>query len=55
MKIKLYDRVRLKDGRTAQIVEIYNDGKAFEADIDLGDSEWETDTIKFEDIQEITQ
>ena len=44
MEIKLYDRVRLKSGETASIVEIY------EADIDRSDGRIETDTIQHEDI-----
>ena len=34
MKIKLYDRVLLKDGNKASIVEIFKDGSLFLADID---------------------
>jgi len=50
MEIKLYDRVRLKSGETASIVEIYEAGVAYEADIDRSDGRIETDTIKHEDI-----
>ena len=52
MEIKLYDKVKLKDGRKASIVEIYEQGKAYEADIDEKD-ECITDTIKHSDIIEI--
>lgn len=57
MKIKMYDSVKLKDGREATIVEIYEQGKAYEADI-LTDNtgeypEYETETIKYEDIEEV--
>ena len=45
MEIKLYDRVRLKSGETASIVEIYEAGVAYEADIDRSDGRIETDTI----------
>lgn len=34
MKIKQYDKVLLKDGDTAYIVEVFDNGKAFIADID---------------------
>ena len=34
MNIKLYDRVRLKDGHVASVVEIFDSGKSFIADID---------------------
>ena len=57
MEIKMYDKVKLKDGREATIVEIYEQGKAYEADIlvdDKGDyPEYETETIKHEEIEEI--
>lgn len=50
MNIKLYDKVRLRTGETASIVEIYEPGVAYEADIDRADGSIETDTIKQEDI-----
>lgn len=50
MEIKLYDKVRLKSGETASIVEIYEAGVAYEADIDRLDGRIETDTIRHEDI-----
>ena len=59
MKIKQYDKVLLRDGRTAQIVEIFNvEGKIFYlGDIDIllsdGNIEWETDDIPAEDIVKI--
>ena len=56
-KIKQYDKVRLKNGKEATIVEVYEQGKAYEADILVDDSgeypEYETDTIKHEDIETI--
>ena len=59
MEIKMYDVVKLKDGRKATIVEIYEQGKAYEADILLDDTgeypEYETETIKQEDIAEIVE
>ena len=52
MKIKQYDKVLLKDGTTAYIVEIFDDGKAFVADIDRKDGT-ETDWVKPQDIEKI--
>lgn len=53
----MFDTVKLKDGRKATIVEIYEQGKAYEADIlvdDTGEySEYETDTIKKDEIEEV--
>lgn len=55
MEIKMYDTVKLKDGRKATIVEIYEQGKAYEADILIDNTgecpEYETNTIKQEEIE----
>ncbi|MBQ7478990.1 MAG: hypothetical protein IJT01_08875 [Selenomonadaceae bacterium] len=50
---KLYDKVLLKTGETAYIVEIHEPGVAYEADIDRHDGETETDTIYQKDIDKI--
>ena len=50
MKINLYDRVILKDGRKASIVEILEEGVAYIADVDLPGQDWDTVEIKYEDI-----
>lgn len=59
MKIKMYDVVKLKNGKEATIVEIYEQGKAYEADILIDDTEeypeYETETIKHEDIAEVVK
>ena len=43
--VKKYDKVRLKDGRTATIVEVLEEGVAYLAD-------WDTEEIRQEDIEE---
>ena len=50
MQIELFDKIRLKNGKSAYIVEIYEQGVAYEADIDENDNEYTTDTIKHKDI-----
>ena len=50
VKIELFDRIHLKNGKTAHIVEIYEQGVAYEADIALDDGEYSTDTIRQSDI-----
>jgi len=52
MDFNLYDRIRLKDGRTASIVEIFGDGEDLLVDVDL-EKCWETIWIKKDDIQEL--
>ena len=52
MRIKQYDRVLLKDGDKASIVEIFEDGKLFLADIDRnGDTD--TEDLRMDDIEKI--
>ena len=48
-EFKLYDKVRLSNGLIAFIVEIYNNGEAYEADIDTPDGTV-TDTVLATDI-----
>lgn len=50
MKIKLYDRVLLKDGNSASIVEIYEPDKYFIADIDTKDGTV-TEDLRVEQIE----
>ena len=52
---KLYDKVVLKTGETAYIVEIYELGVAYEADIDRANGDTETDTIYQADIAQVVE
>ena len=49
--LNLYEKVKLKNGNVAYIVDIYNNGEAYEADIDMPDGSIITDTIMPEDIE----
>lgn len=52
MKVKQYDRVKLKDGSEASIVEIFEEDKAFLADIDRnGDTD--TEEIMIDEIEKV--
>ena len=53
MEIEMFDKVLLKTGETAYIVEIYEQGVAYEADIDKADGTTETDTIQCTDIEKV--
>lgn len=55
MVISEYDRVMLKNGFIATIVEVLEDGKAYLADIDLPDGEWDTIHVWYDDIQELVK
>ena len=50
MEIKMFDKIRLKSGENAHIVEIYEPKVAYEADIYDKDGHTRTDTIKHSDI-----
>lgn len=52
MKIKQYDRVLLKDGSKASIVEVFEEGKLFLADIDRG-GDTDTDELGIDEIEMI--
>ena len=52
MKISQYDRVLLKDGTKARIVEIFEEGKLFLADIDK-DGDTYTEELRIEEIQKV--
>lgn len=52
MKIEQYDRVLLTDGNQATVVEIFDDGKLFLADIDK-DGDTYTEEVKPEDIKRV--
>ena len=52
MKIKQYDRVLLKDGNEAMIVEIFVPDRAFLADIEK-DGDIYTEDITVDDIQRV--
>ena len=54
MKIKQYDRVLLKNGCKASIVEVFEEDKLFLADIDRnGDTD--TEELRIEEIKEVIQ
>ena len=52
MKIRQYDRVLLKDGNEASIVEIFEEDRLFLADIDK-DGDTYTEDLKMEDIKKV--
>ncbi|MCL2224349.1 MAG: hypothetical protein FWB96_05220 [Defluviitaleaceae bacterium] len=51
--IKQFQKVRLKSGKEAVIIEILEQGKAFLADVEISDGEYETDEIHSRDIQSV--
>ena len=51
--MQLYQKIKLKSGEYAHIVEIYEDGIAYEADIYEKNGKTRTDSIKHSDIASI--
>lgn len=52
MVIKQYDIVLLKDGREAAVVEAF-DNKEFIVDVGSSPKDWETITVRIEDIDRV--
>ena len=53
MKLKQYQKIRLKDGRAGHITEIFKDGEAYLVDIPTDDGEYEQATVSIVDIKSI--
>ncbi|MDR0819826.1 MAG: hypothetical protein LBN43_09695 [Oscillospiraceae bacterium] len=53
MKLEIFQKIRLKSGKTAHVVEIFNNGEAYLADVNISDGEYATETIYPEDIQSV--
>ena len=51
--IELFQKVKLKSGRLAVIVEILEPNEAFLADVEISEGEYETDEIRTSDIQSV--
>ena len=45
------DRIELKNGKTATIVEVLGEGKMYVADIDLGD-DWDTTFVCQDEVKQ---
>lgn len=53
MEIKLYDKVLLKNGKTATVVEILKEGVEYIVDIDIAKDDWKTQEISIDDIKKV--
>lgn len=52
-EVREFDTVRLKDGKVACVVEAYDEQDVFDVDIGSSSADWDTITVKREDIVEI--
>jgi hypothetical protein len=48
--IEQYDKVKMRDGKFAVIVEVLEPQKAYIADIELSEGDYTTETISYSDI-----
>jgi hypothetical protein len=53
MALEMFQKIRLKNGKVGHIIEIFNDGEAYMVDINMGDGEYEQETISPKDILNI--
>jgi len=53
VKLAMYQKIRLQDGRLGFIIEIFKDGEAYMVDVPLGDGEYDEVTISPSDIKSI--
>ena len=51
--LKQYDHIKLKSGEHAVIIEIWEEGVAYEADIEEALGEYRTETIQHSDIKSV--
>lgn len=51
--IKQYDKVKLKDGHFAVIVEVLEPQKAYIADVELSEGDYTTETVLYSEISSI--
>ena len=53
MKLDMFQKIRLKDGRSGHIIEIFNDGEAYMVDLKADDGEYDQETIRPDNIKSI--
>ncbi len=53
MKLDMFQKIRLKDGRVGHIIEIFKDGEAYMVDLRTTDDEYEQETIYPKDIKSV--
>lgn len=53
MKIKQFDRVRLKDGREGDVMEVFGDQEQFIQTIGDGPHDWEDIDVTIHEIEKV--
>ena len=53
MKLEMYQKVKLKDGRAGHVIEIFGDGAAYMLDVKMADGDYEQPTVTPEEIKSV--
>ena len=53
MKIEMFQKVRLKNGKTGRVIENFSNGEAYMVDFMTEDGEYEQETVYPKDIKSI--
>jgi ribosomal protein L21E len=53
MTLDMYQKIRLHNGKTGHVIEIFNNGEAYMVDIQTGDGEYDQVTVRPDDIKSI--
>ena len=53
MKLAMYQKIRLKNGKIGHVIEIFNKGEAYMVDLRTDDGEYEQETVRPDDIMSI--
>ncbi|MCL2633875.1 MAG: hypothetical protein FWD34_05100 [Oscillospiraceae bacterium] len=53
MKLNMYQKIRLKNGKFGVVIEIFNNGEAYMIDILTPDNEYEQETVYPKDIKSV--
>ena len=53
MKLDMFQKIRLKDGKAGHVIEIFNNGEAYMIDLQMDDGEYLQETVKPEEIKSI--
>ena len=53
MKIEMYQKICLKNGKRGHVIEIFKNGEAYMVDIPLDDGEYEQQTVLPKDIKSV--
>ena len=53
MKLEMFQKIRLKNGKKGHVIEIFNDGEAYMVDVKIDDGAYEQLTVYPKDIKSV--